>query len=89
MIIAMKVKSLSCVRLFGTPWTVPARLLHPWDFPGKITGVGCHFLLQGIFAARGSNLTFLHCSLPGSSAHGVSQARIPEWVAISFSRGTS
>ena len=38
---------LSCVRLFATPWTVPARLLHPWDFPGKITGVACHFLLQG------------------------------------------
>ena len=27
----------------------PTRLLHPWDFPGKNTGVGCHFLLQGIF----------------------------------------
>ena len=41
----VKVKSLSCVRLFTTPWTVPASFLHPWDFPGKITGVGCHFLL--------------------------------------------
>ena len=49
-----KVKPLSPVRLFETPWTVPARLLHPWDFPGKITGVGCHFLLQGIFPTQES-----------------------------------
>ena len=57
----VKVKSLSRVRLFVTPWTVPARLLYPWDFPGKITGVGCHFLLQGIFPTQGLNLGLLHC----------------------------
>ena len=35
-----------------TPWTIyPARLLCPWDSPGKNTGVGCHFLFQGIFPA--------------------------------------
>ena len=33
----------------------PSRLLHPWYFPGKSTGVGCHFLLQGIFPTQGSN----------------------------------
>ena len=44
----VKVKSLSRVQLFATPWTVPSRLLHPWDFPGKITGVGCHFLLLAL-----------------------------------------
>jgi len=33
----------------------PTRLLRPWDFPGKNTGVGCHFLLQGIFLTQGSN----------------------------------
>ena len=38
----------------------PARLFCPWDFPGKHTGVGCHFLLQGIFLTQGSNLCFLH-----------------------------
>ena len=32
-----------------------ARLLCPWDSPGKNTGVGCHFLLQGIFPTQGSN----------------------------------
>ena len=39
----------------------PARLLRLWDFPGKSTGVGCHFLLQGIFPTRGSNPDLVHC----------------------------
>ena len=39
----------------------PARLLCPWDFPGKNTGVGCHSLLQGIFPIQGSNTGLLHC----------------------------
>ena len=39
----------------------PARLLCPWDSPGKNTGVGSHFLLQGIFQIQGSNLGLLHC----------------------------
>ena len=41
----------------------PARLLCPWDFSSKNTGVGCHFLLQGTFLTQGSNpslLTLLH-----------------------------
>ena len=38
----------------------PSRLLHPWDFPGKSTGVGCHFLLQRIFPTQGSNRGLLH-----------------------------
>ena len=40
----MKVKSLNCVRLFAHGLQ-PTRLLRPWDFPGKSTGVGCHCLL--------------------------------------------
>ena len=39
----------------------PARLLSPWDFLGKNTGVDCHFLLQGIFLTQGSNPGLLHC----------------------------
>ena len=39
----------------------PARLLCPWDFPGKDTGLGCHFLFQGIFPTQGSNVGLLHC----------------------------
>ena len=42
----VKVKSLSCVRLFATHGLQPTRLLCPWDFPGKSTAVGCHCLLQ-------------------------------------------
>ena len=48
-------KSLSHVRLVVTPWTEPIRLLGPWEFPGKSTGVGCHFLLQGIFPTQGAS----------------------------------
>ena len=40
----------------------PTSLLRPWDFPGKSTGVGCHFLLQGIFPTQGLNLGLLHCT---------------------------
>ena len=55
---------LSRVQLCGTPWTVPNRLLCPWNSPGKNTGVGCHFLSQGIFPAQGKNpclLCLLYC----------------------------
>jgi len=37
-----------------------SRLLCPWDSPSKNTGVGCHFLLQGIFPTQGLNLHVLH-----------------------------
>ena len=43
--VKVKVKPLSCVRLFVTCGLQLTMLLHPWDFPGKSTGVGCHFLL--------------------------------------------
>ena len=39
----------------------PARLLCPWGSPGKNTGMGCHFLLHGIFLTQGSNPCLLHC----------------------------
>ena len=39
----------------------PTRILSPWDFPGKNTGVGCHFLFQGTFPTRGSNPGLPHC----------------------------
>ena len=39
----------------------PTRLLCPWDFPGKSTGVGCHFLLQGIFQPQELNPGLQHC----------------------------
>ena len=55
-------KSLSRARLFVTPWSIACtKLLRPWDFPGKSTGLGCHFLLQGIFPTQGSNSGLPHC----------------------------
>ena len=54
----VKCWSLSCVRLFETPWT--ARFLCPWNSPGKNTGVGIHSSIQGIFLIQGSNL--ISCS---------------------------
>ena len=70
----------------------PTRLLHPWDSPGKNTGVGCHFLLQ-CMKVKGevtqSCLTLrdpMDCSLPGSSIHGIFRATVLEWGAIVFSQ---
>ena len=66
----------------------PTRLPCPWDSPGKNTGAGCHFLLQCIEVAQ-SCLTLsdsMDCSLPGSSVHGIFQARVLEWVAIVFAQ---
>ena len=70
------------------------RLPHPWDSPGKNTGVSCHFLLQCMKVKSESEVAQscptlsdpMDCSLPGSSVHGIFQARILDWVAISFSR---
>ena len=43
-----------------TPWTVVTRLLCPWNSPDKNTGLGCHFLLQGIFPTQGLNVGLPH-----------------------------
>ena len=48
--------------LFATLWTVAGRLLCLWDFPGKNIGVGCNFLLQGIFPTQGANPPLLPVS---------------------------
>ena len=71
----------------------PTRLRRPWDFPGKNTGVGCHFLLQCMKMKSESEVAqscptpsdLMDCSLPGSSVHGIFQARVLEWGAIAFS----
>ena len=56
-------KSLqSCLTLCNpVDWVGPARLLCPWDFSGKNTEAGCHFLLQGIYLTQGSNLGLPNC----------------------------
>ena len=69
------------------------RPLRPWDSPGKNTGAGCQSLLQGMIVKRESEVTQscptlsdpMDCSLPGSSVHGIFQAKLLEWVAICFS----
>ena len=53
-------QSLIHVWLFPTPWRLPGCLLCPWNYPGKNTGVGCHFLLQAIFLTQRSNPCLLH-----------------------------
>ena len=71
----------------------PTRLPHPWDSPGKNTGAGCHFLLQCIKVKSESEVAQscptlrdpMDCSLPGSSVHGIFQARVLEWGATAFS----
>ena len=71
----------------------PNRLPRPWDSPGKNTGVGFHFLLQCMKAKSESEVAQscptlsdpMDCSLPGSSIHGIFQARVLEWGAIAFS----
>ena len=55
LVIKVKVKSLSRVRLFVTPWAVAYQAPLSRDLPGKSTGVDCHFLLQGIFPTQGLN----------------------------------
>ena len=70
----------------------PTRLPRPWDSLGKNTGVGCHFLLQCRKVKSDSEVSQSHltlcnpmdCSPPGSSVHGIFQARVPEWVAIAL-----
>ena len=54
----VKAKSLSRVWLLTTPWTAATRLLHPWDFPGKSTGVGYHRLLWFILLRAAIVLLF-------------------------------
>ena len=71
----------------------PTRPRRPWDSPGKNTGGGCHFLLQCKKVKSESEVAQscptpsdpMHYSPPGSSVHGIFQARVLEWGAITFS----
>ena len=75
----------------------PTRLSHPWDSPGKNTGVGYHFLLQ-CMKVKSEREVDQSCptlcdpidgSPPGSFVHGIFQARVLEWYAITFSEWIS
>ena len=80
--------------LHSTPDSGWPRFKSPWDSPGKNTEVGCHCLLQCMKVKSESEVTQscptlsdpMDCSLPGSSVHGICQARVLEWGAIAFSK---
>ena len=82
----------SCLTLRPQRWQ-PPRLPRPWDSPGKNTGVDCHCLLQCMKVTSESEVAQscptpsdpMDYSPPGSSIHGICQARVLEWGAIAFS----
>ena len=83
----------SHVRLCATPQTAAQQAPPPLGFSRQNTGVGCHFLLQCMKVKSESEVAQscptlsdpMDCSLPGSSIHGIFQARVLEWRAIAFS----
>ena len=90
---ALAAKSLHSCPTLRPQRRQPTRLPCPWDSPGKNTGVGCHFLLQCMKVKSEREVTQSCLTLrdpmdrspPGSSAHGILQARALEWGAITFS----
>ena len=83
---AAAAKSLQSCPTLCDPRRQPTRLLCPWDSPGKNTGVACHFLLPCMKVKSESEVSQscptlrdpMDCSLPGSSIHGIFQARVLE-----------
>ena len=93
LLLLLLLSHFSHVRLCATPYTATHQTPRPWDSPGKNTGVGCHFLLQCMKVKSEREVAQscptlsdpMDCSLPGSSARGIFQARVLEWGAIAFS----
>jgi len=93
MLLLLLLSRFSPVRSVRPHRRQPTRLPHPWDSPGRNTGVGCHFLLQCIKVKSESEVAQscptlsdpMDCNLPGSSIHEIFQARVLEWGAIAFS----
>ena len=85
-------RRFSRVRLCATPQTAANPASHPWDSPGKNTGVGCRFLLQCMKVKSEREVAQscptlgdpMDCSPPGSSVHGSFQAKVLEWGAIAL-----
>ena len=94
MLLLLLLSRFSHVQLCATPETAAHQAPCPWDSPGRKTGVGCHFLLQCRKVKSESEIAqscptpsdLMDCSLPGSSIHGIFQARVLEWGAIAFSK---
>ena len=89
LLLLLLLSHFSRVRLCATPQTA-GHQAPPWDCPGKNTGVGCHFLLHCVKVKSESEVAQsrptrgnpMDCSPPGSSIHGIFQARVLEWLAI-------
>ena len=88
---AMLLSHFSCVWLFVTLCMTACQIPHPWDSPGKNIGMGCHFLLQGIFLTQGSNLCLLCLLLwqgssplapPGMYSHAYSLEWWYRWMLV-------
>ena len=92
MLLLLLLNRFSRVQLCATPYTAAHQAPCPWDSPGKNNGVGFHFLLQCMKVKTESEAaqscpTLSHpmdCSLPGSSIHGILQARVLEWAAAAI-----
>ena len=100
LLLLLLLSRFSCVRLWGCVRPhrrQPTRLRLPWDSPGKNTGVGCRVLLQcrkvklwrEVAQSCPTLCDPMDCNLSGSSVHEIFQAKVLEWIAISFSRGSS
>ena len=96
MLLLLLLSHFSRVRLCATPLTEAHQALPSLGFSRQETGVGCHFLLQCMKVKSEREVTQLcptlsdpmDYSLPGSSIHGIFQARVLEWDAIAFSETT-
>ena len=96
MLLLLLLSRFSRVRLCATPQTAAHQAPPSLGFSRQEHGVGCHFLLQCMKVKRESEVAQscstlrdpMDCSLPGSSIHGIFQARVLEWGAIAFSANT-
>ena len=79
-----KVKSLSRVQLFATPWTVACQSPPSMEFSRQEYGGGCHFLLQGIFLTQGLNPV----SYRRQTLYRLSHKGIPTGKSVTFTTGT-
>ena len=86
----MNVLEIQKVKAAQSCWTLqPNGLYSPWNSPGKNTGVGEVKWNEVTQSCPTTLCDPIDCSLPGFSIHWIFQARVLEWVAISFSRGSS
>ena len=97
MLLLLLLSGFSRVQLCATPEMAAHKVPHPWDSPGKNTGVGCDFLLQCMKMKSESEvvpscptlLDPIDCSPSGPSIRGIFQARVLEWGAIAFSKSAN